>query len=741
MHYNYLCTFGKSESCECPEGKSCSILLTPKDTANYDIMDEMVCGPPIGDVTVSVPDTIPDINVVIVDCDVQSPSDNVGSGGESTGGDSGDHTGGGYGGGSSYSYCLDTTIYEKNISGHIIGLYFRKPDRLDRTLPVVLLVHGMGAQCTRWDNYFGKWFAQDGYRVAAVNLFPQNMDAPSEAWGWMFHPNGVQMNELIDTLHAYLERAYPGWNNKIIVVAHSRGGLEVEDVLYIRHNRYIDGVITIGTPFYGTPIADIGVRLCEDATDAATLCSPLLTGYPGAYLFCVGAVELLEDFLCEAFPSDMYILTTSAIDNWRTYNRLKQRIDNFPLIFNVGIGWTPEWKCGPFSGTNQAGCLLIRYVSSGGCNDGAVPLYSVKKREYDNPSATNIFSQWPDSSAGWTCTGDPQDWEKDHTQSVESHDIYRKVEAKVREYSSSLHLAALPEGPVPFSAPRSLPDDNSITVYSRTFIKAVDTDVLNLHLFPGEDSILVWSPKPIEFYYTTVRDTQRLKGGHLYTVSPHYSTLSMRIARSEGANIEGINYTPVFVVFADGDPLYVKLNKHTYTQNEPIYIKAYYDGLVAIGGVFINTSLPTHRFYPVSFISHGDTMVAVTSLPEEGVYKLLVYAERGSANGSAVSPRLAVATVVVVRDIDMDRVMGVLTGKYPETYEERENSPSGNGSGAATLRDVVKVDYPEGFYTIYNVAGARVQSGRFKNYTVPLTGLKHGIFFVVVGGRIYKVVR
>ena len=740
VHYDYLCTFGKSESCECPEGKSCSILLTPEDTSNYSIMEELVCGPILENPWISMPDTLPQINVIVGDCVPQPPSDNIGpGGGNDTGGDYGDHTGDHTGSGS--SYCLDTTIYEKDISGHTIGLYFRKPSSSDRNLPVVLLVHGMGAQCTRWDNYFGRWFAQDGYRVAAVNLFPQNMDAPAEAWGWMFHPNGVQMNELIDTLHAYLERAYPGWNNKIIAVAHSRGGLEVEDVLYIRNNPYIDGVVTIGTPFYGTPIADMGVRLCENAVDAVVVCSPLLfTDYAIVYPFCVGAVELLEEFLCDAFPADMYILTEAAINNWRRHVGLRDSINSYPVVFDIGVGWTPEWKCGPFSGTNQAGCILMRYIARAGCNDGAVPLYSVRRRWVDNSSKTRIFSRWPSSYAPG-CKGDPREWEKDHTQSVESHDIYQDVEERVRLLGSSSYIAALPEGPVPFSAPRSIPDDNPIIIYSRAFMKAVDSDVLNLGLLPGEDSILIWSPRSIEFYYTTVGDTQRLKGGHLYTVFTHSSTLSMRISRSEDADIEGMNYTPVFVVFADGDPLYVKLNKHIYAQNDPIYIKAHYSGLDTISGVFINTSMPTHRFYPVNFVSHGDTMVAVASLPEEGVYKLLVYAARTSTNGADISPRLAVATVVVVRDMDMDRVMGVLTGRYPETRDEKKDNSSSNRGGATILRDVLRVDYPEGSYTVYNVAGARVQSGRFKNYTVPLTGLKHGIFFVVVGGRIYKVVR
>ncbi len=736
MHYKYLCTFGESD-CRCPEGEDCAILLSPEDTSNYRITNELVCGPllddPLEGPLMVTPDTFKIAVVIDDNCLIGE-----GSGGGSGGG------GGGGGGNSSGSrpLCLDEVVYEK-VVGHSgnsykIGLYFREPNYPIRTLPVVLLIHGMGAQCSRWDHTFGNWFAQDKFRVAAVNLFPHNLDAPPEAAGDMFSPNGRQLDELIDTLHAFLARRYPGWNNKIIAVAHSRAGLEVEDAIYIRGNRYLDGVVTIGTPFYGTPLADMGVGICEDRVGAALLCSPLINEDIALYLICVGAVSALKLLLCTAFPSDMYILTESAITNWRNTFRLKDSINRYPLKFDVGIGWTPEWKCGPFSGTNQAGCILMRYVSWAGCNDGAVPFYSTRRRWVDNASATYIFSKQPTSYSP-LCEGNPREWEKDHTQSVESRDIYQKVEDRVRVLGSFLHVASLAEGPVPFSAPRSIPDNNPVVIYSRAFITAVNSNRIDVELAPGEDSILVWSSESITFKDAYVEGSHRLNGGNLYTVFPYKPRLNMKMANA-GVELESTTFKPLFVIVADGDPLYVKLNKNTYLTNELIYIKAHYNGngFDTIGAVFINTSTTPPTVYPVNFVRYGDTAYATTSLPQEGVYKLFVYAARVPLENYHVSPRSAIATVLVVKSKDMDRVVDVLTGKYPKG---EERTPPGDGGKAPIHRDNLRVEQREGAYTIYNVAGYKVKGGRFRDHLVPLNGLGRGVYFVKVGARVYKVVR
>ncbi len=735
VHYNYLCTYGKSERCECPQGKECTVLLTYKDTTSYEPMEVIICGPNLDDPldplpsSVHFPDTSPQINVIISD---DCPINSYDGGGDSGSDPPPPPT--------SPPLCLDTKVYEEQVGPYTIGLYFKEPSGASPSLPVVLLIHGMGSDCRRWEGYLATWFAQDGYRVAAVNLFPHNVEAPSEVQGWMFHPNGTHLNELIDILHGYITRNYPGWNNKIIVVAHSRAGLEMEDVLYIRHNTHVDGVITLGTPFYGSSLADFGVGFCDRSPWES--CAPLL--FKGVYIECVAAVELAHRTICQDFPPDMYILTTPAVTNWRRNAHVDVWIDDKPVKFHVGVGWTPEWKCGPFGGLNQAGCVITRYLLLSGCNDGAVTFSGNYDRWNNFRDYTRIFSRAP-SDFRHICSGDPQEWEKDHTQVVESRDVYSEVEEEVRYIDSSTTFL-FPEGPVPFSPPKAPPEDHPVEVFSRSYLTLVGAGYLFVHMETGEDSILIWSKNPLVFDYVFVADTQRMGGGKLYEVHTHTPTFSFKVNRIRGETDELEDYNPddfdpVAIFFADGDPLYVRLNKNTYLEGEPIMLKIVYPHKDTLSAAFLNTL--TGRVYPVSgFYERGDTSIAAITLPEEGVYKLFVYASKMGSNGEPISPRTAVATVLVVGSVDMDRVMGVLTGRYPAKGEGGAHLRSGRGPVHSNVRgDYLRVHLDEGTYTVYDISGYRVKTGRVEEGLVPLSDLRRGVFFVVVGGKTYKVIR
>ncbi|NPB03222.1 MAG: hypothetical protein GXO39_02260 [Thermotogae bacterium] len=742
MYYNYLCTYGKSKRCECPKGKKCSILLTPEDTARYELMNELVCGPILDEpAVIHFPDSFPQINVVISDeCPTGSSDydDDGGGGGSGGDGGSGDDEGGG--GDASPPLCLDSTIYEERIGSYRLGLYFKEPSSPDPALPVVLLIHGMGSQCGRWDDYYARWFARDGYRVAAVNLFPHNTDAPPEVRGWMFHPNGIHLNKFIDTLHAYINRNYHGWNNKIIAVAHSRAGLEMEDVLYIRHNTHIDGVIALATPFYGSKIADIGVGFCTRDIVPYIACSRYL--FTPVYFPCVSAVKFIRDVLCDSFPPDMYILTTPAINNWRKNAHVDDRIDTKPVKFHIGIGWTPEWKCSPFEDLNQAGCVVIKYLQWGGCNDGAVTFSTNYDRWKNFRYRTFIFSQAPDNFKH-LCSGDPQVWEKDHTQIVESQEVYSDVEREV-QYIDTFGIY-LSEGGRPFSFPKALPEEYPVEVYSRSFLTLVDTSYLFVNLDMGEDSILVWSKKPLEFNYAAAVDSQRLGRGKLYEIHSHLSTFGIKTSRIDDGSDELEGHTsdshtsPVAIFFTDGEPLYVWLNKSVYLEGEPIYIKIRYPGKDTLYATFLNLS--RSRVYWVDgFYERGDTSIAVTSLPSEGLYKLFVFSFKRGMNGDTIAPRTAIATIVVVKS--KERVIDVLMGKYLEKGEEGSHHRNDATPASSTTQgNYLRVHLKKGTYTIYNASGQRLKTGHVKDGLVPLSGLKRGVFFVIVGNKVYKIVR
>jgi pimeloyl-ACP methyl ester carboxylesterase len=124
------------------------------------------------------------------------------------------------------------------------------PPNVDYSKPVLLFVHGKGGWAGVWWGdtvYHGvndmyNYAYNNGYRTAFVDLYP-NKDM------WV---NGQLLSSLLNTITAYFGVT------KVDIIAHSKGGVDSDAALYYYGgNAKVRRVITLGTPHWGTPIADM----------------------------------------------------------------------------------------------------------------------------------------------------------------------------------------------------------------------------------------------------------------------------------------------------------------------------------------------------------------------------------------------------------------------------------------------------------------------------------------------------
>lgn len=124
------------------------------------------------------------------------------------------------------------------------------PPNVNYSKPVLLFVHGKGGWAGVWWGdtvYHGvndmyNYAYNNGYRTAFVDLYP-NKDM------WV---NGQLLSSLLNSITAYFGVA------KVDIVAHSKGGVDSDAALYYYGaNPKVRRVITLGTPHWGTPIADM----------------------------------------------------------------------------------------------------------------------------------------------------------------------------------------------------------------------------------------------------------------------------------------------------------------------------------------------------------------------------------------------------------------------------------------------------------------------------------------------------
>ncbi len=110
--------------------------------------------------------------------------------------------------------------------------------------PVLVFIHGYSSSAQTWwennDMYSKAYY--DGYRTAFVSVNPDK-----SIWA-----NGQMFSGMLNAITAKYGV------NKVVVVAHSKGGLDTDAaIVHYGAKSKIERVITLGSPHFGTPLADL----------------------------------------------------------------------------------------------------------------------------------------------------------------------------------------------------------------------------------------------------------------------------------------------------------------------------------------------------------------------------------------------------------------------------------------------------------------------------------------------------
>ncbi|PCK20180.1 lipase [Bacillus pumilus] len=125
------------------------------------------------------------------------------------------------------------------------GKWFKgeEPVQKDQSKPPLVFVHGINSSSSIWfdRNDMAKQAVLNGYESAFIDLYPdQDMKK-----------NGKLLAEK-------LKEIYDTFGRKLIVIGHSKGGVDTQSALvYYNAHSYVEKVITLGSPHYGTPLADL----------------------------------------------------------------------------------------------------------------------------------------------------------------------------------------------------------------------------------------------------------------------------------------------------------------------------------------------------------------------------------------------------------------------------------------------------------------------------------------------------
>lgn len=171
------------------------------------------------------------------------------------------------------------------------------PPNVDYNKPVLLFVHGKGGWAGIWWGdtvYHGvndmyNYAYNNGYRTAFVDLHP-NKDM------WV---NGQLLSSLINTVTSYFGVS------QVDIVAHSKGGVDSDAALYYYGaNAKVRRVITLGTPHWGTPIADMAY-----STWTGWIASLLGEKNDATYVMQTGYMSNFRAGVNEAATSPFYTLS------------------------------------------------------------------------------------------------------------------------------------------------------------------------------------------------------------------------------------------------------------------------------------------------------------------------------------------------------------------------------------------------------------------------------------------------
>ncbi|TCS82581.1 esterase/lipase family protein [Tepidibacillus fermentans] len=129
---------------------------------------------------------------------------------------------------------------------YYLGIY----DRQTQKTPIVF-VHGLHSHAKKWftrTNYYGK---NDMYELASSYGHPTAfVDLSTRKYG-IWENGQLLATQLKEIYHLFGQK-------KLAIVAHSKGGIDSQVALFhYKVYPYVQSLITLGTPHYGSPLADL----------------------------------------------------------------------------------------------------------------------------------------------------------------------------------------------------------------------------------------------------------------------------------------------------------------------------------------------------------------------------------------------------------------------------------------------------------------------------------------------------
>ena len=211
--------------------------------------------------------------------------------------------------------------------------------------PVLVFIHGYQGSANTWlpdggNDMYSRAY-NDGYRTAFVSVYEDQT-----MW-----TNGQLFRDQLAAITNYYGV------NRVVVVAHSKGGLDT-DAAVVHYGAHVDveRVITLGSPHYGSPLADLA---------------------QSGWTSWLGAIF-------GQFNDATYVMQTGYMNYFRSVT--DNHANRPKTAFRTLGGW--DWDT--FSTLGPSGSYLssigYSYFWGGGGNDGVVP-YNLSRR----PNSTELY--------------------------------------------------------------------------------------------------------------------------------------------------------------------------------------------------------------------------------------------------------------------------------------------------------------------------------------------------------------
>jgi len=655
--------------------------------------------------------------------------------------------------------------------------------------PLVMLIHGRNANCTAWNDYF-QWLKDRQVRTASVNLLKNEGNTGTAS----FQNNANSINSYFNIYKNFSLQKWPSANQNIVAIGHSRGGLELERAAYVNKTPF-SGVITLGTPFWGTPLGEfcmaVGsvinpficrIFICPNECEGSWLypfcyswcllrCS---STFEGAYKFCQGQLPGAEDL---PLVGDAVTLSTLNLSIYRTLfleSQICASDRKVPFASGIGVmtpfdfSWDYIRSCVDYDGTFVLGyflgCVVITlsgfippYWPFGSLllyNDGAVPWGSSFIRTYMHFNDSSYYiSPVPSTSQ----RDHYYYWIVNHTRTIHQKDIFDNQVIKAVYYFGNFQrdynrlgklLSPLSGIDTNFTIcpnPSILNLDSFTVVQSKYYLTFIDTIGKSIDLYSNDEISIFSFSNFIEMKDTLNQPiaTETLSLSNVAKITRAKSNVPTRI-KMKSLNPKG---DLVFLLYRNQKPAILKRNKFFYLKGDEIKIDVImpYINDYKIKGIYYDIKSGALKDTITFFKINDSTYRSIFSIHRRGLYGLLVHA-KGSNIG-----RTFITVFIVANDTqDVSKVLSLYVPKdgtmgYYEPNEDKFKTlifeEEKNKEDILITKNAIILPFKANEYFIYKMDGSLIKRGTIMENKIDISELKRGVYILKVKNKTWRFLK